>query len=460
MPRINTRQVGTVTDSDQDKKTKTIHVDYLARVEGEGSLYIRYDDQQVHDVQLKIFEAPRFFEAFLQGRDYSEAPDITARICGICPVAYQMSAVHAMEDAFGVTLDSGLRQLRRLLYCGEWIESHVLHIAMLHAPDFLGVDSAMAMAEQHPDILRQALALKQAGNAIVSLLGGREIHPINVRVGGFYKLPDAAQLAQLQRTLETALQQAIALTRWVGTLALPDFDRQQQPYVFVALHNEDEYPMNEGRLRASTGLEIEAAQFEQHYVERQVDHSNALHCLLDDQTPYFVGPMARFNLNFERLSATARKLADELQVRPPYVNPFGSIILRSLEVVHAVETALQLIDQYRAPTQPFVDIAYREARGCAITEAPRGILYHRYDIGDDGKIVTAKIVPPTAQNQTTIEDDLRIMLPSLMQLDEAALRQRCEQAIRNYDPCISCATHFLQLNLDKIDDHNAPETQP
>lgn len=440
-----------MTDSDQKpQKTKTLHVDYLARVEGEGSLYIRYDDQHIHDVKLKIFEAPRFFEAFLQGRDYSEAPDITARICGICPVAYQMSAVHAVEAAFGITVDSGLRALRRLLYCGEWIESHVLHIAMLHAPDFLGLDSAMAIAEQHPDIVRQALELKKSGNAIVNLLGGREIHPINVRVGGFYQLPTHAQLAGLRAQLQPALQLAIALTRWVATLTLPAFDRKQQPYVFVALHHAEEYPMNEGRLLASTGLDINAADFEQHYIERHVDHSNALHCLLEDKIPYFVGPMARFNLNCERLSPTAKQLANELGVRPPYINPFGSIIIRSLEVVHAVETALQLIDQYRAPPSPCVAANYREGRGCAITEAPRGILYHRYDIGADGKILVAKIVPPTAQNQTTIEDDLRIMLPALMQLDEAALRHRCEQAIRNYDPCISCATHFLQLDLDKV----------
>lgn len=443
-----------MTDKDAansgNSKTKTIHVDYLARVEGEGSLYIRYDNQQVHDVKLKIFEAPRFFEAFLQGRDYSEAPDITARICGICPVAYQMSAVHAMEAAFGVSVDGPLRELRRLLYCGEWIESHVLHIAMLHAPDFLGLDSAMAMAEQHPQIVRDALALKKSGNDIVNLIGGREIHPINVRVGGFYKLPEPQQLAELRDTLAEALPLAIALTRWAGTLTIPAFDRGQQPYLFVALHHPEQYPMNEGRLLASNGLDISAAEFEQHYVERQVDHSNALHCLLDDETPYFVGPMARFNLNFEKLSPTARQLANELQLHPPYVNPFGSILIRSLEVVHAVETALQLLDHYQPPPQPAVDVAYRQARGCAITEAPRGILYHRYEVGRDGKIETAKIVPPTAQNQTTIEDDLRIMLPSLMALDEASLRHRCEQAIRNYDPCISCATHFLQLTLDKV----------
>ncbi|GAB3096278.1 Ni/Fe hydrogenase subunit alpha [Aestuariicella hydrocarbonica] len=454
-------------------KTKTLRVDYLARVEGEGALYIRYDDTAVHEVKLKIFEPPRFFEAFLQGRDYTEAPDITARICGICPVAYQMSAVHAMEQALGIAVDPAIEQLRRLLYCGEWIESHVLHMAMLHAPDFLHLDSAVEMASVHPQVVQQALALKKAGNAIVRVLGGREIHPINVRVGGFYKLPSRQELSELRASLDDALEQAVALTRWVATLTIPDFDRQQHPYLFVALHDEHEYPMNSGRLVSSEGLNIEACDFENHFIEQQVAHSNALHCLLDGKRPYFVGPMARFNLNFETLSPTAKQLAAEIQVTPPYVNPFGSILIRALEVVHAVETAMMVLDffskqgvscskqeascskqeaSFRHNTQTgssYQQPTVRAGSGYAITEAPRGILYHGYRIGDDGKIVTAKIIPPTSQNQKTIEDDLRLMLPALMQLSEDELRHRCEQAIRNYDPCISCATHFLKLTLEK-----------
>ncbi len=431
-------------------KTKTIRVDYLARVEGEGALYIRYDDNSVHDVKLKIFEPPRFFEAFLQGRDYTEAPDITARICGICPVAYQMSAVHAMERALGIEIEPGIAQLRRLLYCGEWIESHVLHIAMLHAPDFLKLDSAVDMAKLHPEIVQQALSLKKTGNAIVSLLGGREIHPINVRVGGFYKLPGREQLAALRADLEGALVQAMALGRWAGTLSVPDFDRHQQPYLFVALHNDQEYPTSTGRLVSSAGLDIDAPEFEQHFIEQHVEHSNALHCLLNGEHAYFVGPMARFNLNFDTLSPMAKTLAAELKLEPPYVNPFGSILVRCVEVVHAVETAMTLIDHYTKPANAFSAVGkVKPATGWAITEAPRGILYHRYELDEKGKIQQAKIVPPTSQNQKTIEDDLRLMLPALMQLSEEELRHRCEQAIRNYDPCISCATHFLQLKLDK-----------
>ncbi len=431
------------------ERTRTIEVDHLARVEGEGALYLRHDGEQVKEVRLRIYEAPRFFEAFLRGRHYAEAPDVTARICGICPVAYQMSAVQAMERILGVDVTPEIAALRRLLYCGEWIESHVLHMVMLHAPDFLGLHNAVELARREPEIVQRALALKQAGNAIVGLLGGREIHPINVRVGGFYSLPDPARLQALRRQLDDALSTALELTRWVASLDCPEFSRAEEPYLFVALRGDREYPMNRGRLVSSEGLDIDPADFEAHFGEYQVPHSTALHCLFGDSRAYLVGPMARFNLNFDRLHPTARALAEELGFRPPCCNPFAGIVVRGLEVVHAVAEAARLLDGYRPPAAPCSEAPVRAGTGSAITEAPRGILYHRYGIDGDGAITAARIVPPTSQNQKTIEDDLRLMLPSIMHLEEEALRHRCEQAIRNYDPCISCATHFLRLELDR-----------
>lgn len=183
-------------------KSETIKVNYLARVEGEGGLYVKIKDNAVSEVKLKIFEPPRFFEAFLRGRHFSEAPDLTSRICGICPVAYQMSAVHALEDAFGLTVSGPLRALRRLIYCGEWLESHALHVFMLHAPDFLGYADALRMAQDHPEMVKLGLKLKKVGNDLVTFLGGREIHPINVRVGGFYRVPAKQELATLKERLK------------------------------------------------------------------------------------------------------------------------------------------------------------------------------------------------------------------------------------------------------------------
>ena len=428
------------------KESRALKVKYLARVEGEGSLYVRIKGNQVVDAKFKIFEPPRFFEAFLRGRRFSEAPDITARICGICPVAYQMSSVHAMESIFGVKVEGALRDLRRLIYCGEWIESHVLHVAMLHAPDFLGYPDAIQMARDFPDQVKMALRLKKIGNGIVTLLGGREIHPINVRVGGFYRVPAKEELLSLREPLEWALGAAVELTEWVAGLNFPAFE---QDYEFVALSHPEEYPFNEGRLISSKGLDIAVKEYENHFEEEHVAYSNALHSVLKDRGNYLVGPLARFNLNFEKLSPQALSVARKVGFEPVCTNQFKSILARSVETVFAVEEALRIIDRYEPPEKPALELPVRAGTGYACTEAPRGILYHRYRVDDKGVIQSAKIVPPTSQNQKTIEKDLWHFVSQNLALDQEALQWKCEQAIRNYDPCISCATHFLQLKIDR-----------
>lgn len=430
-------------------KTRTIKVDYLARVEGEGALYIDYNDQGVRDVKLKIFEPPRFFEALLRGRDYREAPDITARICGICPVAYQMSAVHAMENALDIDVGPELRALRRLLYCGEWIESHTLHIYMLHAPDFLGYESAVAMAGDHAEVVNRGLQLKKAGNAIVSLLGGREVHPVNVRVGGFYRTPSKYELQTLREPLLRGREQAIAGVHWAASLTFPEFNGGPF-YEFVALSHPHEYPMNEGRIVSSRGLAIPAKDYEEHFYEQQVPYTNALHSFIKPRGAYLVGPLARYNLNSSKLTPLTRETAADAGFPTLCANPFQSIVVRSLEVLYAFDEALWLIDNYQPPPQPFIEDAPRAATGLAATEAPRGLLYHRYHLDESGKISEAKIVPPTSQNQPTIEADLQRMIPQYLHLSEQRLQHQCEQAIRNYDPCISCATHFLQLHRRRV----------
>ena len=424
--------------------TKTITVNYLARVEGEGSLLVRLKDGAVIDVRFKIFEPPRFFEAFLRGRDFREAPDVTSRICGICPIAYQMSAAHAMEDACGVTVGGPLRELRRLIYCGEWIESHVLHIYLLHAPDFLGYESAIQMAKDYAPIVQRGLQLKKAGNAIVTLLGGRAIHPINVRLGGFHRVPTKAELAPLAERLRWAREAALETVRWVATLPFPDYE---QDYEFVALRHPEEYPFNEGRIVSNRGLDISACEFEAHFTEEQVEHSNALHCVLRERGAYFVGPMARYSLNFDRLSSLAQNAAREAGLGPVCRNPFRSIIVRAIEVLWACDEALRIIENYELPDAPAVEVVARTAIGYGATEAPRGLLYHGYRIDEQGQILDAKIVPPTSQNQKTIENDLWHFVPPRVDLPNEQLTWQCEQAVRNYDPCISCSTHFLKLKI-------------
>ncbi len=427
-------------------KNRTIKVDYLARVEGEGALYIKIKNSEVDDVKLKIFEPPRFFEAFLRGRKYSEAPDITARICGICPIAYQMSAVNAIEHAFGQAPGGQIRELRRLIYCGEWIESHTLHLYMLHAPDFLGYPDVVHMAKDFPEVVEKALKLKRIGNDIVKTIGGREIHPINVKVGGFYKVPQKKDLKQLREDLLWARDAAIDTVKFTSTLTFPDFE---QDYEFISLCHETEYPFNEGRIKSNKGLDISVEEYDFNFIEEHVEYSHALHSRLRERDNYFLGPIARYNLNYDKLSPIVKQVASDLNLPSEIYNPFKSIIVRGLETLYACDEAIRIIDQYEKPEEPSIQINPIEATGNGASEAPRGMLYHRYRINEEGLIMDAKIVPPTSQNQKTIEKDLKHFIPPRVNLPEKELVLQCEQAVRNYDPCISCATHFLKLHIEK-----------
>ena len=432
--------------TDMTSGTRMITVGELARVEGEGALMIQLEGERVVDVQLRIFEPPRLFESMLRGRAAAEAPDITSRICGICPVAYQMSACHAVERALGLHCDGALRELRRLLYCGEWIESHVLHMTMLHAPDFLGVPDVMTLSAKHPERVHAALQMKKTGNSIVSALGGREIHPINVRVGGFYRAPRRDELSSLLPDLQAARDAAETLLDWCATFEFPELDRDVE---YVALRHPEEYPMNEGRIASTRGLDIDALDYEEHFIEEQVPHSTALHAKIVERGPYICGPQARFALNAERLSPRAQAAAARVGLTPESRNPFRSILVRGVEVIYAFDEAIRIIEGYQPPSVPAIEAAPRAGRGAAATEAPRGLLYHRYDLDVDANILEAKIVPPTSQNQCSIEDDLRAIAPTLAALPHDDARARAEHAIRNYDPCISCATHFLHLTIER-----------
>jgi coenzyme F420-reducing hydrogenase alpha subunit len=428
--------------------TRTIRTGALARVEGEGAMSVRVRGDRVLDVQLRIYEPPRFFEALLRGRSFLEVPDITARICGICPVAYQTSSAQAMEDALGIELSDRIRALRRLIYCGEWMESHGLHLYMLHAPDFLGYESAFTMAADHAEIVERGLRTKQAGNALIALIGGREIHPINVRVGGFYRAPDRRDLEPVRRQLERARDEALETVRWTASLPFPDLERD---YEFVSLRSPvDEYPIDRGRVVSSRGIDIEPAAFDETFEEVQVPHSTALHARVRGRGSYLAGPLARFNLNLDRLSPLAREAAEEVGLGDGCRNPFKSIVVRAIEILYACDEALRLIDAYEPPEPPGEELVPRAATGHGVSEAPRGLLYHRYELADDGEIRSAWIVPPTSQNQRVIEEDLHAFVQRNLELPDEELQLRCEQTIRNYDPCISCSTHFLRLDVERL----------
>jgi sulfhydrogenase subunit alpha len=431
------------------ERNRHFEVGHLTRVEGEGSLTLRVEHGQVIEARLGIFEAPRYFEALLVGRTPNEAIDIVARICGICPVAYQMSAVHAFEALVKVTVDPQIRALRRLFYCGEWIESHALHIYLLHAPDFLGYDSAIELARDQRQLVEQGLALKRTGNRLVALLGARAIHPLTVRVGGFSRVPSRAELQTLRPQLVEALALAQATVDAVAGLNAPAFEREPR---LVSLRHESEYPMNEGRIVSNDGLDIGIGDWEAAFEEDQVAWSNALQARTRAGEVYLLGPSARLTLNADRLhpaAATALSrtgLADAIRR-----NPFWSIAARAVELVQATAEALDIVDAYTAPPVPTVSYTMTAGTTAWATEAPRGLLFHRYSVDERGLIASARIVPPTSQNQAAIEADLTAFAPAVLDLEHGMATLRLEQLIRSYDPCISCATHFLDLHMEGTD---------
>jgi coenzyme F420-reducing hydrogenase alpha subunit len=425
---------------------QNIEIPALARVEGEGALYIRLKDGKIVDIELNIYEPPRFFEGFLQGRYFQEVPDITARICGICPVAYQMSSVQALEMAMGVSISPEVRALRQLLYCAEYIESHALHIYLLQAPDLVGHESAITLAEVAPEVVKKALRLKKVGNDLLRAIGGRSVHPVNACVGGFYRWPDVAQIKGLIPDLEWALQASLETVQWSATLKFPAFE---QNYEFVAITRPDEYAIYDGDILSSSGKKLSVREYEQNYIETHVRQSNALHSHTIENSTYYVGPLARFNLNYAQLRPLARQAAEGIGFKPVVRNPYQSLVARAVELVEVCDVAIELAKAYDPTGLSCADFKVKTGEGSGVSEAPRGLLYHRYSVDSEGKILYAKITPPTAQNFAQMEADLWALAPTVIDLPQEEASLACEHLLRSYDPCISCATHFLKLTIDR-----------
>ena len=426
-----------------NKKIK-IQVPVLARVEGEGALELSIKDGALDELRLRIYEPPRFFEKFLEGRSYQEVPDIVARICGICPVAYQMSAVHALEQIFRVQLTPELHELRRLMYCGEWLESHALHIHLLALPDFLGFDGAIGMAEKYPAEVRRGLKLQHFGNQLIRLLGGRSVHPVSVRAGGFYKMPERQQIELLIEQIPELLKETEVLIQWIATLDMPE---DEQAFTSVALRHPDEYPMNQGRIISSNGLDIAIEKYQDYFTETQAPHSTALHSHLQGE-PYLVGPLARLNLNLDRLPEQVGEIVAATGIRFPSQNMFHSMLARAIEIYYALLEAHRILQNVSLSATVYIEPTVQPGTGYGCTEAPRGILWHCYELDTKGNVMTAVIVPPTRQNQARIEQDLRTSLTRFgLDKPDEQIRLHGEKVIRNYDPCISCATHFLTIKV-------------
>ncbi len=404
-------------------------------MEGLGRLFIHTEGEEIKDVRLEIFEPPRFFERLLKGKKPNQVIDIVARICGLCPVAYQLTAVEAFESIFEVKVPRHIRELRRALYCGEWVSSHSAHIFFLHLPDFYGRESFLELMKEKRELLEAGLQLRKAGNSIIELLGGRHIHPVNIRVGGFYRIPPAPRIENTLAEIESALPIAEDVLDLLLGIDYPEVEKER---VFISLGNYEKYPITEGNIVSSEGMSIEKHEYEEHFVEYQLPRSTALYSRLKDGRVYEVGALARVYNNFARLP---QDLKEKVEGTLPTRNPFKSIIARTVEVIYALREAKHILEKFEGG-ESHAEYSVREGEGVGITEAPRGILYHRYRVNSKGEVVFANIVPPTSQNQRAMEEDVFLGLKTLKEGD---IRVLAERLVRNFDPCISCASHFLEV---------------
>jgi coenzyme F420-reducing hydrogenase alpha subunit len=425
---------------------KQIKVDYLARVEGEGALDIQVKDNEIQSLKLRIFEPPRFFQGFLVGRKFDEVPEIVSRICGICPVAHQTTAIMALEDAMGIKVSRQTKDLRKLLVLSQYIQSHTLHIYMLAAPDFLGYESVLAMVPDYTPVVTRALKLKRLGNDLTTCIGGREVHPVTAMVNGFTKVPTKEDLTGFKKKLLAAKEDALETVKLVNSFPIPDFIRECE---HVALSEKNIYAINEGNLVSTIGMNISPWQYRNHIKEKQEAYSSALHSYVVGRDSFMVGPLPRVNINFDLLSADAKKAAAETGISFPNFNPFYSALARAIELVDAIDQSMEIIDKLD-PKEEDTGFEIKGGQGFALTEAPRGTLYHSYTINEQGIVEEADIVSPTAHNVNNMEQDLWEFVPRVLDLPHEEATLKCEMVIRNYDPCISCSTHFLKLDINQV----------
>jgi coenzyme F420-reducing hydrogenase alpha subunit len=395
---------------------------------------------------MRIFEPPRLFEQFLVGKTYSDVPELTARICGICPMAYQLTSILALEKLFQVNVSEPVTQLRRIMNLAEWIQSHALHIHFLALPDFLGFSNGLEMAKVHSDIFNRGIKIQAFGNQLMSLLGGRSVHPIGLRVGGFEGLPKLDELLSLQGEAEEVRHLAESLVLFCASLERADYSHS---FDYVSLKSDEHYPINHGWIASASDINIEAEEYEDYFQEHQEPHSTALYSLLHN-SDYLVGPLARFNHNFAMLDSDTRQLALQVGQKGDSQNMFDSILIRALEVHYACREIQRILAEVTPPDRAAEPVNVRPGTACHATEAPRGLIYHRYQIDDSGRVKNCTIIPPTSQNQARIERDLRDSVERFgLKHSDEELKLFCEQLIRNYDPCISCSTHFLKLKINR-----------
>jgi sulfhydrogenase subunit alpha len=427
------------------KMTHTINLNHITKIEGHANLHVKIKDNKIEECKLSSIEGSRYFEGLLKGKHYFEAHEITSRICGVCSCAHTIAAVTAIEHALDIKASSQTIELKKLLTLGERIRSHAAHLYFLALPDYLGYESALAMLPKYKNEVKRALRLMKLGNKIVKVIGGRDLHPVSITVGGVLKVPSKKDLLELAKELKELKPDAIETAKLFGSLDVPDFHNDCEYY---SLHHETEYPMIEGDL-ISQKSRFKQYEYLDYFKEYHESYSTANFVVKEDKS-YIVGAISRFNNNFDKLSKDTKKIIKESKFKFPNDNPFVNNFCQAAELIHCFDHTIEICETLDPKKEIPIIPNLKKGRGVAAIEVPRGILFHEYELDDKGIITKANIITPTAQNLKNIEDNIRNFIPTVLHLkDENKINLEIEKLIRSYDPCFSCSTHFLKVKWDK-----------
>ncbi len=419
---------------------KEVEVCYVSRVEGQGAINVEVGpDGEVKRSEFAIFEPMRFFESLLRDRSLFEVHEISSRICGICPIAHQITSLRAVENAYNLEVSDQTRILRRLLALSGWIQSHSLSVFFLTAPDYMGYDGVVSLSADHRDLAEMALRLKKLGNDIGEVVGGRAVHPISAVVGGFTNIPSPSDLRPFKDRLQAGLDDMSIAADLVGGFDYPVINQDNE---LVAVSNPHEYGLNKGRLVSTEGLDIGEQNYRSMIVENQVEHSNAKQSRVKDRDTFMVGPLSRVSINRDQLTSLGKNAIEAVGLDTGSTDPFMNIKARVVEIIHALDESIQIIDElpYELEEEPLKPEVGVPCQGAALTEAPRGSLYHWYSFDKTGSVIDCDIVPPTAHNSAQVEKSLSRLSRRAVR-EDGDLTRNCEMLVRAYDPCISCSVH-------------------
>jgi sulfhydrogenase subunit alpha len=422
-----------------------IHVDHVTRVEGHGNIVVNVKKGKIEECRWEVVEAPRFFEAFVRGRNYLEISHIVSRICGICSVGHTLASLQATEAALGVQISEQTRLLRRILIQGENLQSHSLHFYFLAAPDFVGAPSVVPLVKTHPEVVLRALRMKKLANDLCDVFGGRTVHPITPTVNGFTKLPEVREIQAIRKRLVEATPDLEATVELFGTLKIPNFKR---PTEYISLKNKSEYALYDGVIASTDAGTTPVENYRAWTNEYLVPQSTAKYTK-HVRDSYMVGALARFNNNHEQLSPRAKKAAADLGLKAPCYNPFMNNIAQVVEYIHGVDESIRLIDELldRGLREEDRRVLVKGGHGVGAVDVPRGILFHDYTYDKDGICREANCIIPTNQNHANIQKDMEALLPQILDKPQEEIRLTLEMLVRAYDPCISCSTHILRVKF-------------